>query len=60
MLYPYTPKPKKLDNGRYAIVGTMYGFLHTTAGDVRTWGTYSGAYKAAIKYRNMYANYFKG
>jgi hypothetical protein len=60
MKYPYLPKVKKLANGVYAITGTMYGYLHTTGGDIRTWRSYSGAYKAAIRYRDMYENYFEG
>lgn len=35
---------------RYIIIGTAYGHLHTTGGDIRTWRTYSGAYKAARDY----------
>ena len=57
MKYPYTPKPVRYGD-KWAITGTMYGFLHTTAGDIRTWASYSGAYKAAIRYRDMYADYF--
>jgi len=55
--YPYAPKPVKYC-GLWAIDGTMYGKLHTTGGDIRTWKTYSGAYKAAMRYRDMYADYF--
>lgn len=28
---------------RYVCIGTDYGYIHTTGGDVRTWGSYSGA-----------------
>lgn len=35
---------------RYAVIGTQYGYLHNTAGELRTWGSYSGAYKAAKRY----------
>ena len=28
---------------RYVCIGTDYGHIHTAGGDVRTWGTYSGA-----------------
>lgn len=28
---------------RYVCIGTDYGHIHTTSGDVRTWATYSGA-----------------
>ncbi len=57
MTYPYTPKPVKYGTA-WAITGTMYGFLHTTGGDIKTWKSYSGVYKAAIRYRDMYADYF--
>ena len=36
---------------KYAVCGTEYGYLHTTAGDVRTWNSYSGARRAAKNYR---------
>lgn len=35
---------------RYAVCGTDYGWLHTTSGDIRTWDSYSGAYKAMRRY----------
>jgi len=38
---------------RFAVCGTEYGYLHTTAGDVRTWGSYSGAHKAAKAYQPL-------
>lgn len=38
---------------RYCVIGTEYGHLHTTAGDVRTWRSYSGAYKAARLYQSI-------
>lgn len=28
---------------RFCIIGTQYGHIHTTGGDVRTWATASGA-----------------
>lgn len=39
-------------HGDWAIVGTDYGYLHTTSGDVRTWKTRSGARKALKRYLN--------
>ena len=36
---------------RWCIVGTTYGFLHTTSGDIRTWRSYSGARRAARSYQ---------
>lgn len=27
----------------YCIIGTQYGHIHTSGGDVRTWRSYSGA-----------------
>lgn len=35
---------------RYAVAGTDYGWLHTTGGDIRTWGSYSGARRVALEY----------
>ena len=35
---------------RWAVVGTEYGYLHTSGGNVRTWGSYSGALMAAKRY----------
>lgn len=35
---------------RYIVIGTQYGFIHTTGGDVRTWNSKSGAYRAARNY----------
>ena len=28
---------------RFIVIGTQYGYIHTTGGDVRTWQTRSGA-----------------
>lgn len=38
---------------RFCVIGTDYGYLHTSGGDVRTWGSYSGAYRAAKAYRSF-------
>lgn len=38
---------------RYCVIGTEYGHIHTTGGDVRTWGSYSGARKFARQYRPL-------
>lgn len=35
---------------RFVVIGTQYGYLHTTSGDVRTWRSYSGARRAARNY----------
>lgn len=35
---------------RYCVIGTQYGYWHTTSGDVRTWKTASGAYRAIKRY----------
>lgn len=35
---------------RFCVIGTDYGHIHTTGGDVRTWRSYSGARRAANKY----------
>ena len=41
-----------LQPGQYAycIVGTQYGYWHTSGGDVRIWRTYSGARRALKRY----------
>lgn len=51
------PQPLLIDFGhadgpRWAIVGTDYGFLHTTGGDERTWRSRSGAARACRSYVN--------
>lgn len=35
---------------RYIVIGTDYGYWHTSGGDVRTWQTASGARKAVARY----------
>ena len=35
---------------RYVVIGTNYGYIRTTSGDVRTWRSYSGAWRAAKNY----------
>ena len=35
---------------RYCVIGTQYGYWHTATGDVRTWKTASGAYRALKRY----------
>ena len=35
---------------RFIVIGTDYGYWHTTGGDVRTWKTASGARKALKRY----------
>jgi hypothetical protein len=34
----------------YCVIGTEYGYIHTTGGDLRTWKSYSGARRAARNY----------
>ena len=34
----------------FCVIGTHYGYLHTSAGDIRTWKSASGARKAAKRY----------
>lgn len=34
----------------YVIVGTQYGYMRTTGGDLRTWRTVSGARRALARY----------
>lgn len=38
----------------YCVIGTTYGYLHTSAGDIRTWKSASGARKAAKKYTEIW------
>ena len=35
----------------FCVVGTAYGHLHNTSGDMRLWKSYSGAYKVAKQYK---------
>lgn len=37
----------------YKVINTDYGVLRNTAGDMRIFKTYSGAYKAAQKYNQV-------
>lgn len=39
---------------RFIVVGTPYGHIHNLSGGVKTWGTYSGAYKAARRYQSIW------
>jgi hypothetical protein len=52
---PYTfSKPKvicvNMGKPKFVVVGTLYGHIHTTGGDIRTWKSYSGARKALLRY----------
>lgn len=38
---------------RFIVIGTQYGHIHTSAGDVRTWRSYSGAYKFLKQYHPL-------
>ena len=38
---------------KYCVIGTDYGHIHTTGGDVRVWGSYSGAYRAMRNYVSL-------
>lgn len=38
---------------KYAVVGTAYGWLHNSAGDIRFWNSASGARRAAKAYRPL-------
>jgi len=35
---------------RYCIIGTEYGHIHTSSGDVRVWRSKSGAYRFLRQY----------
>lgn len=48
------PQVAMLDD-KYICIGTDYGHIHTASGDIRTWGSYSGARRflnAYLKARN--------
>lgn len=59
--YPHA-RPLLVDFGHadgrpcWCVVGTDYGFLHTTSGDVRTWGSRSGAARVARQYRQTHGS----
>lgn len=44
---------EEFNYNRYAVIGTNYGFLHTTSGDIATWKTASGARHAAKRYMQI-------
>lgn len=35
----------------YCVIGSDYGFLHNSSGDIRNWKSQSGARKAAKQYK---------
>jgi len=43
---------------RYCIIGTDYGHIHTTAGDVRTWRSKSGAYRYLREYLDYRKDFY--
>ena len=48
----------ELSNGaepvyKFIVIGTQYGHIHTSGGDVRMWGSYSGAYKFLKQYQPL-------
>jgi hypothetical protein len=44
-----TPTVAKLGE-RFIVIGTDYGHIHTSGGDIRTWASYSGARRFAKQY----------
>lgn len=51
---PQIAKFRVKDNEyRFVVIGTQYGHIHTSAGDVRTWGSYSSAYKFLKQYNPL-------
>lgn len=44
-----------IGGGEYAfiVIGTAYGHIHTTGGDIRTWRSYSGAQRFARAYQPL-------
>ena len=50
-LKPTVAKFNILNNEyEYCVIGTDYGYIHTSGGNVRTWKSYSGAYKYMKQY----------
>lgn len=49
-----TPTVAKFELGNgttaYCVIGTDYGYIHTSGGNVRTWKSYSGARRYARNY----------
>jgi hypothetical protein len=45
MIHLYAPFTDTIVDTKYCLIGTDYGYVHTSAGDVRTWDTISGAKK---------------
>ncbi len=43
-------KINSIDGTFYACIGTDYGYIHTTGGEVRLWHSYSGAKRFLNKY----------
>lgn len=41
---------------RFVVIGTDYGYIHNTSGEVRTWRSYSGARRAARAYRAIWVD----
>ena len=35
---------------KFIVIGTTYGHIRTTSGDIRTWASYSGAQRFAKNY----------
>ena len=47
---PTVAKINSIDGTFYACIGTPYGYIHTTGGEVRLWHSYSGAKRFLNKY----------
>lgn len=43
---------------RFIVIGTDYGHICTTAGDIRTWRSYSGARRFARSYAEYRKDYY--
>ena len=41
------------DQYKFIVIGTDYGYIHTSGGDVRTWNSYSGARRVAKSYQSF-------
>ena len=38
---------------KYCLAGCAYGYLYTTSGDIKTWNSYSGAWRVKKLYKDQ-------
>ena len=44
------PQVARTQDNLFCIIGTEYGYIHTIAGDLRVWRSYSGARRFLTQY----------